>query len=634
MPLQKKRKAINKFAVIEDEEGNEVYTEEDITDTISKYFTKLFTPNVCNLDYMREIITEAIEPRVTTEENEKLVTLPSPEEIKEALFSINPEKAPGPDGFSACFFQSNWAIVGEDMIKEVREFFTSGVMPRTINETHVRLIPKGMGAKSTADYRPIALCNVYYKTISKLLSRRLQAILQSLISETQSAFVPKRAISDNVIITHEVLHYLKNSKAEKQLSMAIKTDMFKAYDRLEWVFIRRVLERMGFHPKFISLIMECITTVSYTFIINGATRGFVKPGRGIRHGDSLSSYLFILCSEVLTGLCASAQKKGLMKGISIATHCPVLDHFLFADDTMFFCRANKKNAESLKSLLSTYETVSGQLINKQKSSIFFSKRTTQETRNLMKATLGIVKEGGMGKYLGFPELFGRRKKDLFASIVDRIQQRAASWSSKFLSTAGKMIMVKSVLSPMSSHTMSCFKLPQSICLNIQSTLTRFWWDSEPGKKKVSWISWDKMAKPKRKRGLGFKDVFSFNDALLAKIGWRILKNPTCLLARCLLGKYCKNTSFLDCKVSPSSSHGWRSVLIGRDLLSKQLGWMVGTGESISVWEDSWLSNCEQLKPYGPAPEHLQHLKVSNLLKQGTCEWDLEKVEGILPFHKD
>lgn len=119
------------------------------------------------------------------------------------------------------------------MVKEVQEFFTSGEMPRTINETHVRLISKGRGAKRVADYRPIALCNVYYKLISKLLSRGLQPHLQALISETQSAFVPKRAISDNILITHEVLHYLKSSKAEKHYFMAIKTDMSKSYDRLE-----------------------------------------------------------------------------------------------------------------------------------------------------------------------------------------------------------------------------------------------------------------------------------------------------------------------------------------------------------------------------------------------------------------
>ena len=336
----KKRKAINKFAVIENEEGVEVYKEEEIAETKERYFTNMFTPNVCNINYMKDIISEAIDPRVTNEQKDKLISVPDAEEIKEALFSINLEKAPGPDGFSACFFQSNWGIVGRDMIREVQEFFISGCMPRTINETHVR--PKGMGAKTTADYIPIALCNVYYKTISKLLSRRLQPLLQSLISETQSAFVPKRTISDNVLITHEVLHYLKNSKAENRFSMAIKTYMSKAYDRLEWGFISMVLGEMGFHPTFIRLIMQCITTVSYTFIINGATRGYVKPGRGIRHGDPLSPYLFILCSEVLTGLCSSAQAKGSIKGISIATNCPSLNHLLFADDTMFFSKANKK----------------------------------------------------------------------------------------------------------------------------------------------------------------------------------------------------------------------------------------------------------------------------------------------------
>lgn len=152
-------------------------------------------------------------------------------------------------------------------------------------------------------------------------------------------------------------------------------------------------------------------------------------------------------------------------------------------------------------------------------------------------------------------------------------------------------------------------------------------------KKVSWISWDKMAKPKRKRGLGFKDITSFNDALLAKIGWRLLKNPTGLLARCLLGKYCHSESFLECKASPSSSHGWRSVLMGRDLLSKQLGCMVGTGESINAWNDPWLSHCSQLRPYGPVPESLRSLKVSDLFQPGTYEWNTKKIKLYLPFHR-
>lgn len=153
-----------------------------------------------------------------------------------------------------------------------------------------------------SDYRPIALCDVFYKIISKLLAIRLKTVLNSIISENQSAFIPGRSITDNVLITHEVLHYLKISTAEKKCPMAVKTDMSKAYDRLEWEFTRQVLNRLGFDQKWVELIMQCITTVSYSYLVNKATYGSVCPSRGIRQGDPMSPYIFILCGEVLTGL--------------------------------------------------------------------------------------------------------------------------------------------------------------------------------------------------------------------------------------------------------------------------------------------------------------------------------------------
>lgn len=129
-------------------------------------------------------------------------------------------------------------------------------------------------------------------------------------------------------------------------------------------------------------------------------------------------------------------------------------------------------------------------------------------------------------------------------------------------------MLQSVLSAMPSYAMSCFKLPQSLCKRIQSALTRFWWDSSPDKRKICWVSWKKIAKPKQYGGLGFKDLNSFNNALLAKLSWRILNNPQGLLARTLEGKYYNQAPFLESGVPNSSSHGWRSICIGRDLLIK------------------------------------------------------------------
>lgn len=284
---------------------------------------------------------------MTRDQNAKLKEIPSDNEIKEATFSIHPDKAPGPDGFSASFFQANWDAVGPAVIAEVRDFFLSGHLAQSTNNTFVRLIPKSTGAKRTEDYRPIALCNVFYKIISKLLSLRLKPVLATIISENQSAFIPGRAIADNVLITHEVLHFLKNSRAEKKCTMAVKTDMSKAYDRVEWGFVEAVLKRLGFDEIWISWIMQCITTVTYSYLINDSVYGNVKPYRGIRQGDPLSPYIFILCGEVLTGLCKKASRDGTLQGIRVARACPRVNHLLFADDTMFFCQANKTSCETL-----------------------------------------------------------------------------------------------------------------------------------------------------------------------------------------------------------------------------------------------------------------------------------------------
>lgn len=365
--------------------------------------------------------------------------------------------------------------------------------------------------------------------------------------------------------------------------------------------------------RWITWVMKCIESVSYSFLVNRTPQGSVKPFRGIRQGDPLSPYIFILCTEVLSALCYKAMEDGSLSGVRVSRHSPSVNHLLFVDDTMLFRKSNPASVTALSSILNQYELLSGQRINLLKSTVSFSARTPPEVKARVKQTLGIESEGGIGKYLGLPELFGRRKRDIFASIVDRIRQKAFSWTSRFLSSAGKQVLLKAVLSAMPCYVMSCFKIPLSLCKQIQSLLTRFWWDANPEKKKMCWVAWSTFTLPKHSGGLGFRDIETFNDALLAKIGWRLISDPQSLVARVLLGKYAWNSSFLDCPIPSTASHGWRSILAGRELLKKGLSWTVGNGERIRVWQDPWLSCDAPLTPIGPSTLATTNLMVSDRL---------------------
>lgn len=184
-------------------------------------------------------------------------------------------------------------------------------------------------------------------------------------------------------------------------------------------------------------------------------------------------------------------------------------------------------------------------------------------------------------------------------------------------------MLKSVLTAIPSHAMTCFQLPISRCVRIQSTLTRFWWDPSPEKKKICWVAWEKLTKPKALGGLGIRDIQAFNMTLLAKQAWRIVTKPECLLARVLKGKYCSKAPFLHVSITKKASHGWRGIIADIDLLSTNMGKVIGNGEDTRVWKDPCLNTDHPSTPLGPATEEDQDLFVSDFLCRGSAEENYE-----------
>lgn len=236
----KQRRARNRITKLMDSLGNWVETEDGIESLATAYFDSLFTASAPS---ERDEAVRFITATVTQEMNTSLTRETSEAEIKEAVFAINPDRAPGPDGMTSLFYQWFWNVVGKDVVKTVQSFFDSGVLDERMNQTNICLIPKTARPRTMAEFRPISLCNVSYKIISKVLSSRLKKVLPQLISETQSAFVARRLITDNILVAQEMFHALRTNPSCQEKFVAIKTDMSKAYDRVEWSFLETVMEK-------------------------------------------------------------------------------------------------------------------------------------------------------------------------------------------------------------------------------------------------------------------------------------------------------------------------------------------------------------------------------------------------------
>lgn len=203
------------------------------------------------------------------------------DEFRAAAFSMQADKCPGPDGFNPGFYHHFWDMCGKEVFQAGCEWLANGVFPPHLNSTNIALIPKGESQASMKDWRPIALCNVVYKIVAKVLANRLKGVLNKCISTSQSAFVPGRSILDNAIVAIEVIHYMKAKAKGTQGDVALKLDISKAYDRLDWEYLRDVMLQMGFSLKWVQWIMLCVETVDYTVLVNGAQVGPFVPGRGI-----------------------------------------------------------------------------------------------------------------------------------------------------------------------------------------------------------------------------------------------------------------------------------------------------------------------------------------------------------------
>ena len=261
-------------------------------------------------------------------------------------------------------------MLEDELVEEVVGAVRNTSIPAGWNDTAIVLIPKVDNLDKVMQFRPISLCNVVYKIISKMLAQILKAFLPEIIDDHQSAFVPGRLITDNILLAYECIHTMKKKKGKKGLC-AVKLDMQKAYDRVEWVFLEKIMAKLGFDQRWIDLVMACVRSVRYNVRFNSVETESFSPSRGLRQGDPLSPYLFLMIAEGLSCMISKAEERDELRGVKVSRDAPTISHLLLTDDSLILMQADKKNAECLASILNRFCASSGQKISEAKSNIYF-----------------------------------------------------------------------------------------------------------------------------------------------------------------------------------------------------------------------------------------------------------------------
>ncbi|XP_026459259.1 uncharacterized protein LOC113359908 [Papaver somniferum] len=501
--------------------------------------------------------------------------------------NMSPWSSPGPDGFQDGFYRYIWDIDGKDVTNDVQGFFESGYMPTEFNNTYLSLIPKCDNAIRHVDFRLIGLCNTIYKVIFKIIADRIKPHLKHIISSYQPAFAPGRDIHDNIIIPHEMIHIMKHKEGQSG-TMALKLDLSKAFDRIEWSFLLGVLKEFGFDDKFYGYINQCISTTNISVLLNGSPTHDYTPSRGVRQGDPLSPYLFILCMEYLSRLLLNAETNHLISGVKAVRNAPGITRLMFADDILIFVKADMHNIHGVMEVLDFFGKVSGQVLNLDKSSVYFSYNLSPSTREILASELKMTEMKDTDKYLGVSLLIGRNKTKAFRPMIQSFDTRLKTWKGKTMNQSARTTMVKHVLNSIPTYIMSCFRIQKTMIDQMDSIQKHFWW-GHSNNKDLCLIGCNKLIIPKALGGLGFRNLEHFNSAMLTKIAWKACGEDNSLCMQIIRAKYGTNGRLLHLdKLKEESSWLWISIYSGIEIVQQHSIWIVQCGTKINIWLDNWI----------------------------------------------
>ncbi|KAL2939182.1 hypothetical protein RDABS01_023732, partial [Bienertia sinuspersici] len=383
---------------------------------------------------------------------------------------------------------------------------------------------------------------------------------------------------------------------------------------------------MNFPSIWVGWIMECISTVSYSVLVNGSPTERFWPTAGLRQGDPLSPYIFILCMEVLSRKIESLQRNNTLKGIALSRRGERISHLFFADDALFCFEATPDSCHALKEVLEDFCKLSGEMINYKKSHVQYSKNTPTKFIHFMRKPLGVQSQRNLGTYLGCPMDVDGRNSACFKGIHDKVMRCISSWKFSCLAITGRCILINSVLMALAAHIMAVYLLPKKILNKINSTILRFLWRGNKEGKPIYWRSQTLLEQKKHEGGMGLRNIDSLNQALLFRQVWRINKKPDSLVGRILTQKYGGNPLQVARwnRMPTNTSWAFKSMVKCARIMLPGCGKRIGNGQSTRIVEDTWAGNLPVKFKRNNPPSHDNAPKYVKELLRGRT-WDTSKV---------
>jgi len=516
----------------------------------------------------------------------------SMEEIEFVIKESDGNKSPGPDGFSFAFVKEFWYLMKDEVRIMFDQFLANEVVPKSLLSYFVALIPKVASPLALKDFRPISLFGTLYKKISKVLARRLAGVMNSIISQSQSAFLKGRNLVDGVVVVNEIVDFARKMKRQ---CLILKVDFEKAYDSVDWGFLEYMMGRVGICAKWVAWMKACVFGGSMSILVNGCPTVEIDIQRGLKQGDPLAPFLFLLVAEGFSGVTRNAVSRNLFKGFKIKNEGMGISHLQYADDTLCIGEATVDNLWTLKAVLRGFEMASGLKVHFYKSCLMGINVPT-EFMNMACDFLNCSEGLLPFKYLGLPVGANPLKLATWEPLLEQLTRKLHSWGNKYVSLGGRIVLLNAVLNAIPIFYLSFLKMPVKVWRKIVKIQRDFLWGGARGGRKLCWVKWKVVCQPRSNGGLGVRDIRLVNFSLLAKWRWRLLNNEEGLWKEVLVEKYGLRVGNLLVEENGAwprfISKWWKDIahleeVGGERWFNTEVVRKAGIGNSTSFWKDPW-----------------------------------------------